>query len=187
MIPEQTARQQIIRLSALPNPPESPDEVMAVYRERARNAGHAGRMTTWLLARCRYFPVPQEAAEAASATVAESDFAKPDRSCQFCYGTGWQQGWELITHHRTPNEGMYTSRDLIFDREDAERLDKLIDGRDQRLCSGVVRCRHCGGPPASTAAEEEPPRQDRPSARSKKGRSKFGMDDVRRLSGGDRD
>ena len=183
MITEQMAKQQLVRLQSLRNPPLSTDEIIAIYRDRAKNASHAARMTNWLLAKCQYFPVPQEVGEAASETVTDADFVKQDRSCSFCAGTGWQHAWELITYNRTANDGMYKSRDIITDAEDAARLMKLVDGKDQRVYDGVIRCKHCGyGASLATVSSTN----EQSSSTPKRKGNASARYDTRKASSGDR-
>jgi len=181
-ITEAQARQQIVRLTVLRFKPEDISELVAIYREYARNFQHSVRMTDWLLRRYTDFPVPLEVMEAAEATISSEDVVKPDRRCRQCDGTGYEQVWQLVTYNKTPGGGCFKSIDNIFSREAAEDLRRLCDGKTQILYDCTRPCTTCRYGAAIAAPRDPGPA----AAKKRKALQPVGVD-ARKFAAGDAD
>ena len=160
VISETVLSQQIVRLSILARPEREDhqlaiEEVKTAFRESAKNADHANRITNWLIRYNRFFPRPVDIYDTASLTLRDSDMPHPDKNCRVCDGTGWEPAWQLCTHHHGPNGSAYKSVDLIFDQAIADDLRKKIDGRTQVLydCRRRCSCKSGAGVASSTRQE----------------------------------
>jgi hypothetical protein len=175
MIADDVLNRQVIRLGALRNRPDYLGDIEDAFREAARNAAHAMRMTDRIVRYSEFFPTPAEVYTAASATASDEDLPKRNRNCPACDGTGWEQVWQLITYQRTPGGGMYKSFDVITDREQAMKLEKMVDGKDQLVYACVRRCTRCGQPPRREEDIQLPPQK-----RSRRGMQRVSMQDLLR-------
>jgi hypothetical protein len=150
MIPETQVRAQVRRLSLLERfgdlDPDMVSAVTAALAERANTPEHAAAIVDAWYRRSRWAPYPSDIHETAEMLAASgafySDAPKPERGCPRCGGTGWEQGWELVTETPTPGGGTYRRRDRV-DPDRAEALRREVDGITQRVYSGVRRCRGC--------------------------------------------
>jgi hypothetical protein len=159
VITDSVIKHQLTRLSVQRNVPENPEEAEIAYRESAKNAEHAARMTGWLLHRSEFFPTPFEIYEAAGATLRQDDLPRPDKTCKACHGTGYVQAWMLLTYNFSGEGSLYTSKDVITDPEIAKRLEGQVDGKTQIIYSCAPHCSKCSyGRAIGRPAEDGNPR-----------------------------
>lgn len=154
MISEAAISKQLVRLSALRNQPETPEEARKAYRVSAKNEAHAGRMTAWWMEQSPFFPAPADIFEAARQTLEPDDMVQPDTECVNCGGSGYMQAWMLETR----GEAKETTTRRRISADDAMRLLREADGWTQTVYPCSTPCEHCDYGRAIKAPRKDPDR-----------------------------
>jgi len=140
------ASRQTLRMSGLRNFPASEEGVKELIDSLANSAvtdEHGARMVDAWIRRSSFAPSPADVYRLADEVPTRELSSRPDRKCPGCAGTGWQQGWLLVTQEKTHSGGSYKSEQPIDDPEIARDLRLKVDGKQQVLYEGVRRCREC--------------------------------------------
>lgn len=134
---------QILRLSALANPPQMDEgwrELEETLKREAISDEHAIRVVSQWIEQNRWCPSPKDLREMAEAAPAR-DFSKPDRDCNACGGTGWEHVWKLTTYES--GDGYNHKTVEILSNNQAAELRGKVDGKSQIIYSNVRRCTVC--------------------------------------------
>jgi hypothetical protein len=144
-VSESVAIKQAIRLCSLIAGDGSDilqEELVEALRAAALSDEHCVRITSTWIKYNKFRPMPAELYRLAESLPAFATAMTVNNKCAGCSGTGWEQVWDLVTYHRN-RDSRHKTTERIVDAAVAADLKRRVDGNQQRVYDGVIRCTQC--------------------------------------------